>query len=90
MLTKFLQALQSGEVQSLQDIARSLGVSTAMVLQIAQDLTVKGYLQEIGSDCDTPQNACGDCPVTSTCHVVTRHWFLTDKGRRALAIKAVA
>ena len=90
MLTQFLKALQAGEMQSLQDLARSLGISSAMVLQIAQDLTVKGYLQEIGSDCDTPQNTCTDCPVTSSCHVATRHWFLTDKGRRALSVKAQA
>jgi hypothetical protein len=85
MLIRFLQTLQNGEMQSLTGIARSLGIPTTLVLQMAQDLTGKGYLQEAGTDCDTPQNACSDCPVTSSCHTLIRHWFLTEKGKRALA-----
>jgi hypothetical protein len=88
MLTQFLLALQNGEMQSLLQIARSLGVSSGMVLQLARDLTERGYLQEIGPDCETLQNSCTDCPVTSNCHVIGRHWFLTEKGKHALAVMA--
>ena len=84
MLYRFLTAMQSGEMHSLLGIARELGIPPGMALQIAQDLTGKGYLSEAGSDCETPQNACADCPVTSACHIPTRYWSLTDKGRHAL------
>ena len=84
MLYRFLTALQNGEMHSLLGIARSLGISADMSLQIAKDLTGKGYLLEAGSDCDTPQNACADCPVTSSCHIPMRYWSLTEKGRRAI------
>ena len=67
----------------LQALAADRGVS-AEALQIAKDLTGKGYLLEAGSDCDTPQNACADCPVTSSCHIPMRYWSLTEKGRRAI------
>ena len=91
MLRRFLETIQAGEMQSLQEIARSLGISLAMVLQMAKDLTDKGYLQEIGSDCaEEPQAGCSDCPVSHGCHDVVRHWFLTDKGRAAVASSAAA
>jgi len=81
MLRKFLETIQAGDVQSLQDIARRLGISLAMVLQIAKELTAKGYLEEIGSDCAEPQKGCSDCAASQACQVPVRHWFLTDKGK---------
>jgi FeoC like transcriptional regulator. len=85
MLRRFLATIQAGDMQSLQEIARALGISLAMVLQMAKELTDKGYLQEIGSDCDEPQKGCSDCPVNRGCHEVVRHWFLTDKGKAAVS-----
>ena len=81
MLHRFLETIQTGEVQSLLEIARKLGVSPDMVLQMARELTNKGYLQEIGADCDEHQKGCSDCPATSACQVIVKHWFLTEKGR---------
>jgi DNA-binding Lrp family transcriptional regulator len=81
MLRRFLETIQAGDVQSLQEIARRLGISLAMVLQMAKELTNKGYLQEIGADCEEPQQGCAGCPVNSGCHAVVRQWFLTDKGK---------
>ena len=85
MLRRFLETIQAGDVQSLQEIARRLGISLEMVLRIAKDLTDKGYLQEIGSDCETPHQGCSDCAANLACQVPVRHWFLTDKGRAAVA-----
>jgi DNA-binding Lrp family transcriptional regulator len=85
MLRRFLETIQAGDVQSLQEITRRLGISLEMVLQMAKELTAKGYLQEIGADCEEPQIGCADCPVSSGCHAVVRHWFLTDKGRAAVS-----
>jgi DNA-binding Lrp family transcriptional regulator len=85
MLHRFLETIQAGEVQSLLEIARKLGISADMVLQMAKELTNKGYLQEIGADCDEPQKGCPDCPVNNTCQVIVKHWFLTEKGRTTVS-----
>lgn len=85
MLHRFLNLIQAGEVQSLMEIARKLDISPNMVLHMAQELTKKGYLQEIGADCNEPQKDCSDCPVNSGCQVIVRHWFLTEKGRTAIS-----
>jgi DNA-binding Lrp family transcriptional regulator len=85
MLRRFLETLQTGEVQSLLEIARRMDISPDMVLQMAKELTSKGYLQEFGTDCVEPQKGCPDCPVNSTCQVIVKHWFLTEKGRTAIS-----
>jgi hypothetical protein len=83
MLHEFLKEIQDGEVHSLLEIASALRISPAMVLQMADDLARRGYLQEMCGDYATPQVGCGDCPAGSNCQVLTRHWFLTEKGRAA-------
>ena len=84
MLHRFLKTIWDGEVQSLLEIARTLDISQEMVLQIAKELTNKGYLQEIGADCNEPPKGCSDCPVNASCQTPVRHWFLTEKGRAAV------
>lgn len=88
MLHQFLQTIQTGEVQSLSEIARKMKISANMVLQIAQDLTNKGYLEEIKADCSEPQVGCSDCPAHSGCQVVTRSWMLTEKGKSAASSRS--
>jgi len=85
MLRRFLETIQVGEVQSLMEIAHKMDISPDMVLQIAVELTNKGYLEEIGADCNDPRKGCSDCPVNSDCQVIVRHWFLTEKGRNAVS-----
>ena len=85
MLHRFLETIHDGEVQSLLEIARTLDISPDMVLQMAKELTTKGYLQEIGADCVEPQKGCSECPINCTCQVIVRHWFLTEKGRTAVS-----
>jgi DNA-binding Lrp family transcriptional regulator len=85
MLHEFLKTIRDGEVQSLLEIARALRISPAIALQLADDLARRGYLQEIGADYDTPQVGCVDCPAGSNCQALTRHWFLTEKGRAAVS-----
>jgi hypothetical protein len=84
MLYQFLQTIHTGEVQSLLEIARTLGISADMALRMAKELTTKGYLQEIGADCAGPQKTCPECPVNDTCQVIVKHWFLTEKGRAVI------
>jgi len=81
MLHRFLETIRAGDVQSLLEVARRMDISADMVLRIAKDLTDRGYLQEMGADCEQPQEGCPDCSVSSTCQVIVRHWFLTEKGR---------
>ena len=90
MLHRFLKIIQTEKVESLLEIARSLNISPEMALLIAKDLTSKGYLEEISSDCDVHQGACSDCPVSKGCQSVARHWFLTEKGQSAVSDKSVA
>lgn len=85
MLHRFLETIQAGEVQSLLEIARTMDISPGMVLQIAQELTNKGYLKEIGTNCNVQQNGCSDCPANSGCQVIMKHWFLTEKGKTAVS-----
>jgi hypothetical protein len=90
MLYRFLKIIQTAEVESLLEIAHSLNISPEMALHIAKDLTSKGYLQEIGSDCVVHQGACSDCPASKGCQAGGRHWFLTKKGESVVCGKAVA
>jgi DNA-binding Lrp family transcriptional regulator len=85
MLRRFLEMVRTGEVQSLLEIARSMDISPDMALQIMQELTKKGYLEEIGTDCEQPQKGCSDCPLNSTCQETVRRWFLTEKGRSVIS-----
>jgi len=85
MLSRFLETIQAGDMQTLLEIARTLDISPDMVLQMAKELTDKGYLQEIGADCYEPQKGCPDCSVSSTCQVIVKHWFLTEKGEAAVS-----
>jgi FeoC like transcriptional regulator len=90
MLHRFLKIIQTEKVESLLEIARSLNISPEMALQMTKDLTAKGYLQEISSDCDVRQGPCSDCPVSKGCQAVGRHWFLTEKGKSAVSGESVA
>jgi hypothetical protein len=84
MLHQFLKIIQTEEMESLLEIAQSMHISPEMALQIAKDLTLRGYLQEISPDCDVHPEACSDCPASQGCGVVVRHWFLTEKGKKAV------
>lgn len=90
MLHQFLKIVQVEKVESLLGIAQSLKISPEMALQIAKDLTSKGYLQETHADCDMHQEACSDCPASKGCQVIVRHWFLTEKGETAVSSKMTA
>lgn len=86
MFYQFLEIVQNGQVQSLLEVAQKMSISPDMVLQIAKDLSNRGYLQEIGGDCNSSQNICSECPAGSACPSITRHWFLTEKGRTAIML----
>ncbi len=81
MLYQFLSIIQSGEAQTLLEIARQMDITLAMVIQMADQLTHQGYLQEIGRDCTGHEEPCTDCLSSSSCQEIFRRWILTDKGK---------
>jgi hypothetical protein len=85
MLQKFLKTVQAGKEQSLLEISRSMEISPNMMLLIVNDLTRRGYLQEVGADCGVCQTACSGCPASSGCEAIVKQWFLTEKGRAAVS-----
>jgi hypothetical protein len=85
MLHQMLSVIQAGEAHALQEIAQSMNISADMALQMIKELTDKGYLQEISSDCDQQQNACKECPTKMDCHSILRQWLLTEKGKAAVS-----
>ena len=58
MLYQFLKIIRAGEMQSLLEIARQMNTTPALVLQLADQLTRQGYLQEVRQDCGTPERPC--------------------------------
>ena len=83
MLTQFLQMVQNGEMQSQLEIARRMGVSPAIVVEIAHELTQRGYLSEYNEACRAQDTNCLSCGVSTACTIMGRTWSLTEKGKRA-------
>ena len=84
MFTKFLQIVKSGEIQSQLEIARKMQVSPAMVVEIARELTKKGYLSEYNEACHAQDTNCLSCGVSAACQIIGRTWSLTEKGEKAV------
>ncbi len=84
MMVQFLKIIQKGEIQSQLEIAQQLKVSPEMVVEIARDLTRRGYLSEYNAECYSEDAACNSCSVSNACHVMGRTWSLTEKGTRYL------
>jgi hypothetical protein len=84
MLHRFLEIINAGEVQNLLEIAHQMDISPEMVSQIINEMTAKGYLMEIETCCKQDQPSCENCPANMSCHVILRHWILTEKGRAVI------
>ena len=86
MFHQFLRLLRDNEVQSQLDLAQKLNVSPGLVVQIARDLTRRGYLLEGSGACGEDEPACGGCSAAHTCQIVSTVWTLTEKGIKAIQI----
>jgi hypothetical protein len=84
MLQRFLSIVQNGEIQSHLELAQKLGVSPFMVLQMARDLSRRGYLNEFDADCFAQESTCPSCSVGAACQLMGRTWSLTEKGKKVL------
>jgi hypothetical protein len=82
MLERLLRLLANGE-GSLPTVflARSLGVSDAMLGTLIDELMRMGYVEPVQGGCS--EGACAHCAVTSHCPGApsVRLWRLTEKGR---------
>ena len=82
MFHQFLKIVHSGSVQSQFEIAEKLTITPAMVLQIARELTARGYLKGGMDNCSTETQVCTGCPAGSACQTSFSIWTLTEKGER--------
>jgi hypothetical protein len=86
LLQQFLSLLDSGGLHTMDETARQLGVSEALVSAMADNLLRRGYLAALNDSCGT---SCGGCPVSSACHLPESvpkapMMALTAKGRERL------
>ena len=83
MFHQFLNIVQNGSVQNQFEIAEKMSISPLMVLQIARELTTRGYLQGSLDECDALELGCSGCPIGGSCKSQFNSWILTDKGKKA-------
>ncbi|MHC1785100.1 MAG: hypothetical protein AB9891_20510 [Anaerolineaceae bacterium] len=79
MLAEILKKFQSGEILSSSEIAAQLGTTEELVFMMSEELTRKGYLEEIFR-C---HQSCTSCQEKSGCgsRFTGRVWMLTQKGQ---------
>ena len=101
MLTQFLQMVQNGEMQSQLEIARRMGVSPAIVVEIAHELTQRGYLSEYNEACRAQDTNCLSCGVSTACtmapcisqksaHACPTRWARTAARSNCLTLMLIA
>jgi hypothetical protein len=79
---RMLRLLSEGGIRSTAELARRLEVSEGLVGLMMEDLTRRGYLASLGSDCST---GCGSCGLATACGTTGKSapvLTLTEKGRR--------
>jgi predicted ArsR family transcriptional regulator len=85
MLKQLLRELEENDrMQTLQDLADTLGVSPPLIEDMIHRLAQQGYLTEAEQCSD----GCGVCPLKSACGArqqATRFWTLTTKAERLLS-----
>jgi len=64
MLQKLLQALQSNETLSTEQLAKQLSTTPQMVLVMLEHLEALGYIHQVESCTE----ACSQCPLSNVCH----------------------
>jgi len=84
LLKEFLKVMQEKNESSLLQIASRLGISVEMAQQMAEELSCRGYLEEIGVDCAEPLKVCAGCAAKRSCNEARRRWVMTEKGKAAI------
>jgi len=79
MLEKILKIVFKRGSNSLQDIAKKLGISKELLLKMIEDLERGGYLKLLEGKCSTE---CEKCQFANSCVInsYNKIWTLTEKG----------
>lgn len=84
MLVTLLRIVVSKGTERSAELARSLGVSHALTVNMLDELTRQGYLKVIIGGYSVP---CERCPMHTACRFgrQARIWALSEKGEKLLA-----
>jgi len=79
MLEQLLKTLRQGSVHTYAGLARTLGVSEALLEGMLADLERMGYLRLVNEQCS---GHCQGCPFGGICAIggQGRIWTLTERG----------
>jgi predicted ArsR family transcriptional regulator len=79
MLRRLLELVARTGTARSAELAGALGVSTAMIEPMLQELAQRGYLRPVAPGC----TACASCPVRAACLFGSgaRVWVLSAKGQ---------
>ena len=82
MRNRVLHTLSYGGTYRLQDLEKELGIGSALLEAMIDELVQLGYLQMVEGACTT---SCEACCQHASCLVQSRGrmWALTDRGRHA-------
>ncbi len=80
MLDELLALLQAGGTQRVDDLARELGTTPALVTMMLEGLERMGYLSRVGGRCES---ACQHCPLARQCAVGSGSavWTLKERAQ---------
>ncbi len=88
MLAELLRTLNSGGLHSMREVAQEMGVSEALIAEMADALARRGYLVPVTAGCGSAA-ACSGCSMEPMCGTearpAARILALTEQGRRAAA-----
>ena len=83
ILRELLTLIASGQALSLEEAARRLNISQALVEDMVTKITQLGYLE----DPEHCMNSCSSCE-SGNCIILSHRkaWRLTEKGRRIIDV----
>ena len=83
MLRKMLRLFAERGVQRTSEVARELGISTALAQAMLETLIRQGYLHPITGY----SRSCSACPLRAACSLQDQTWVwgITEKGQKFLA-----
>ena len=86
MLETLLRLAAGKGTANTSELAHELDVTPALVREMLEEMTQRGYLEAVVSNCSTP---CERCPLHAACayHNQPRIWSLTRKGDVYLALR---
>ena len=86
LLQQMLGLLSGGGLHTIDEAARRLGVSVALVEAMADNLVRRGYLVAVQGSCSLSCSGCGEaeaCGISAHSSSPSRLMALTAKGRLA-------